>query len=605
VPPTRTSGGGDQLDYGASDGEVTFGTVNLNAGFTPDPHTVSVVSGGSVDVYAQNLGSGCAGFAASTPDYRIRWSGSAARLRIFFVANSGQDTTLIVNDANGNWHCNDDHTGLDPLVELNNPTQGQIDIWVGSYGADNFVDGTLYVTELDYDPGDYTGGSQQTGGGLDYTLSPNFGSVNLNAGFTPDPHEVSITSGGGVDVYAQNLGSGCTGYATSAPDYRIQWSGSASRLRIFFVADGGEDTTLIVNDANGNWRCNDDHTGLDPLVELNTPPQGQIDVWVGSYSSGSLVPGTLYVTELDLDPGDYTGGTQPVGGGLDYTLSPNFGSVNLNAGFTPDPHEVSITSGGGVDVYAQNLGSGCTGYATSAPDYRIQWSGSASRLRIFFVADGGEDTTLIVNDANGNWRCNDDHTGLDPLVELSNPPVGQMDVWVGSYSSGSLVPGTLYVTELDLDPGDYTGGTQPVGGGLDYTLSPNFGSVNLEAGFWPDPQEVSITSGGGVDVYAQNLGSGCTGYATSAPDYRINWTGSASRLRIFFVPSSGEDTTIIVNDANGNWRCNDDHTGLDPLVELSNPPPGQMDVWVGSYSSGSLVPGTLYITEFDLDPGDY
>jgi hypothetical protein len=437
-----------------SDGEVTFGTVSLNAGFTPDPHTVSVVSGGSVDVYAQNIGSGCTGYAATTPDFRIRWSGSAARLRIFFVADGGEDTTLIVNDAVGNWHCNDDHTGLDPLVELSNPAQGQMDIWVGSYGADDFVTGTLYVTELDYDPGDYTGGSPQTDG-LDYTLSPNFGSVSLNAGFTPDPHEVGVTSGGSVDVYAQNIGSGCTGYATSAPDYRIQWSGSASRLRIFFVADGGQDTTLIVNDAVGNWRCNDDHTGLDPLVELANPAQGQMDIWVGSYGSDAYVSGTLYVTELDYDPGDYTGGSQQTGGSLDFTLSPNYGSVNLEAGFWPDPHEVGITSGGSVDVYAQNIGSGCTGYATSSPDYRIQWSGSASRLRIFFVPTGGDDTTLIINDANANWHCNDDYSGLDPMIELSNPPQGQMDIWVGSYGSGAYVSGTLYVTEFDLDPSDY------------------------------------------------------------------------------------------------------------------------------------------------------
>jgi serine protease Do len=444
-----------------SDGEVTFGTVNLNAGFTPDPQTISIVSGGSIDVYAQNIGSGCTGYAASTPDYRIRWSGSAARLRIFFVAASGEDTTLIVNDANGTWHCNDDHTGLDPLVELTNPPQGQIDIWVGSYGADNFVDGTLYVTELDYDPGDYTGGSQQTGGGLDYEVSDSlvsFGTVTLNAGFAGDPHEVEILSGGSVDVYAQNIGSGCTGYAASTPDYRIRWSGSTSRLRIFFVPNGGQDTTLIVNDANGNWHCNDDHTGLDPLVELTNPTPGQIDVWVGSYGQDDFISGTLYVTELDYDPGDFPAGSQQIGGGLDYGVADGavtFGTVTLNAGFANDPRTVYVLSGGSVDVVAQNLGSGCTGYAASTPDYRIRWSGSNSSLRIFFVADGGEDTTLIVNDVSGNWRCNDDYDGLDPLVELTNPVAGQIDVWVGSYSSGSLVGGTLYVTEFDLSPADY------------------------------------------------------------------------------------------------------------------------------------------------------
>ena len=127
----------------------------------------------------------------------------------------------------------------------------------------------------------------------------------------------------------------------------------------------------------------------------------------------------------------------------------------VRAGFAPDPHTVSIVSGGSVDVYAQNIGSGCTGYAASTPDCRIRWSGSAARLRIFFVPDSGADTTLIVNDARGEWRCNDDYDGLDPLVELTNPLSGQMDVWVGSYSSGTLVPGTLYVTEGLFVPSDF------------------------------------------------------------------------------------------------------------------------------------------------------
>jgi hypothetical protein len=41
------------------------------------------------------------------------------------------------------------------------------------------------------------------------------------------------------------------------------------------------------------------------------------------------------------------------------------------------------------------------------------------------------------------------------------------------------------------------------------------------------------------------------------------------------------------------------------MIELSNPPQGQMDIWVGSYGSGAYVSGTLYVTEFDLDPSDY
>ena len=140
----------------------------------------------------------------------------------------------------------------------------------------------------------------------------------------------------------------------------------------------------------------------------------------------------------------------PATGGLDYTLEPNFGVESLAAGFASDPYMVSVTSGGSVDVDGLDLGSDCTGYATSAPDFRIQWSGSSSNLRIFFVADDeNEDATLIVNDARGNYYCNDDFSGWNPLVDIPNPAEGQIDIWVGSYSSSDYVAGTLYVTELD------------------------------------------------------------------------------------------------------------------------------------------------------------
>lgn len=144
-------------------------------------------------------------------------------------------------------------------------------------------------------------------------------------------------------------------------------------------------------------------------------------------------------------------------------------------------------------------------------------------------------------------------------------------------------------------------GPAPSGNTLDYSLSPNYGSQNLSAGFVPDPFQVNLTSGGSVN--ASYLGGGCGGYATSAPDFRLNWSGTSSRLRIMFVASTaGQDATLIVNAANGTWLCNDDYGGLNPMVEINNPSPGQYDIWVGSYQSGQYIGGTLKITELNLTP---
>jgi hypothetical protein len=160
----------------------------------------------------------------------------------------------------------------------------------------------------------------------------------------------------------------------------------------------------------------------------------------------------------------------PAGPGLDSSAPPNFGSVGLAAGFAPDPHTVPLAGGGDIDVGALNLGGKCEGYATRAPDFRVEWSGTSENLRIFFVADGGEDATLIVNDANGDWRCNDDSPfgGLDPLVDLPDPSGGPVDVWVGTYESGQYIEGTLYVTELDYHAGSLPGEEGPTVAGLPY-----------------------------------------------------------------------------------------------------------------------------------------
>lgn len=279
----------------------------------------------------------------------------------------------------------------------------------------------------------------------------NYGSTRLAAGFTPDPYQISVTSGGSLDVRSMNLGSGCVGYATSRPDFIVHLSSNSSMLRFYII--GGGDTGLVINDSNGRWHCNDDSYGTtDPTVTINNAPQGQYDVWVTSYQSGENISSTLYITELDRHPGSgsssYSSGNTSSSGSLTIGGSDAyFGNVTLSPGFMPDPHSVSVTSGGSLDVRAMNLGSGCVGYATSQPDFILHMSGQSGMLRFYVVGDG--DTGLVINDGSGRWHCDDDsHGGLDPEVSIYSPPSGQYDVWVTSYQSGESLRGTLYVSEL-------------------------------------------------------------------------------------------------------------------------------------------------------------
>jgi hypothetical protein len=112
--------------------QPTFGTVNLNSGFTPDPYTVAITAGGMI---------------ANAPDFRLNFS--AGSLPLYISAYSSADTTLVVNGPDGSWYCNDDTNGLDPALAWGSPQSGQYDIWIGTYGTNSdLASSTLHISEL-------------------------------------------------------------------------------------------------------------------------------------------------------------------------------------------------------------------------------------------------------------------------------------------------------------------------------------------------------------------------------------------------------------------------------------------------------------------------
>jgi len=131
-----------KLDYTAN---PNYGEANLSAGFTPDPFSIGITSGGDVDV--SYLGGGCSGFASVSADLRVNFGGGgAALLRFYFIGSNG-DPTMVINDPYGNYYCVDDSFGtVNPTIDFNNPAGGTYDIWIGSYASGTNISGTLYVT---------------------------------------------------------------------------------------------------------------------------------------------------------------------------------------------------------------------------------------------------------------------------------------------------------------------------------------------------------------------------------------------------------------------------------------------------------------------------
>ena len=127
-------------------------------------------------------------------------------------------------------------------------------------------------------------------------LRPNFGSVRLRTGFTPDPYTVDIYAGGSIDAYSDtDLPGACVGNISDAPDFSVTYT--AGRLPLAFRTVSGSDTTLIINGPDGRWSCDDDSFGdSDPQVVFRRPQSGKYDVWVGVFN-GDGAQAVLGITE--------------------------------------------------------------------------------------------------------------------------------------------------------------------------------------------------------------------------------------------------------------------------------------------------------------------
>ncbi|CAN5353943.1 hypothetical protein BH10PSE2_BH10PSE2_27050 [soil metagenome] len=135
----------------------------------------------------------------------------------------------------------------------------------------------------------------------DASLNPRFGEIDLEAGFTPDPVDRQVRAGGRVD--ASDLGGECVGRISNEPTFRLNYEAGRTPLYIYVYADA--DTTLVINEPNGQFDCNDDGTGqsdnLNPGIRFRTPTSGAYDIWVGSLSGGP-VQARLRITEIPAVP---------------------------------------------------------------------------------------------------------------------------------------------------------------------------------------------------------------------------------------------------------------------------------------------------------------
>ncbi|WP_300532358.1 hypothetical protein [Maricaulis sp.] len=555
------------------DAPPAYGRSNLEAGFADDPRSIAIQAGGAIDASA--LSPECYGYITHQPSHSLDYEAGAFSL--YISAASDMDGVLVVRAPDGSFHCNDDAPGLGlhPGVEFTAPMSGEYDIWAGSLGfGSGYEPGELHISEISFfDDNRFSRAPEAS-------LPPNAGRLSLSAGFAEDPQRLAVQAGGDVDA-GRTTSEFCWGRVSQAPDVWIDYQADEA-FDLYLSMEADEDTTLVVQGPDGVWSCDDDTAGdFNPGVRIRDPQSGRYAVWAGRYSPGPLTDATLFVSELGFR-GDTSGPPQ-----LDWTMDPNYGSVELDAGFTPDPHTVPLMAGGDQDVW-EAVGENCRGFATRAPDYDLNYTAGGYDLYVSATSDN--DATLIINAPDGTWWCDDDSAGnLNPGVHFDAPQSGLYNIWVGTFSEGDLAPAELHVSELAF------GNAYADGAVFDLALPAEHGEIILQSGFDPDPVAVDVRAGGGIAADAGADGM-CRGYANAAPDYQVTFeAGNAFDLYIY-AQSEG-DTTLTINDPNGNWVCNDDQEGFDPGIAFENPSSGVYDIWVGSYWEGADLEARLFISE--------
>ncbi|PQO22031.1 hypothetical protein C2I36_15205 [Rhodobacteraceae bacterium WD3A24] len=338
-------------NWSLSGSSVSYGAEGLWT-----PRSFGVTAGGGT-----NLGN-CGnipgrGWVSAAPDFELDFFENNARRDLEFRTQGSCDTVLLVNDASGQWHFNDDGgSSLNASMRLSNAPTGTYDIWVGTYGSSNCS--TTLVMET------FGGGGSSGGGGAgvcpDWSLSGS--SVRYGAEGLWTPRSFGVTAGGGT-----NLGN-CgnipgRGWVGAAPDFELDFFENNARRDLEFRTQGSCDTVLLVNDASGQWHFNDDGgSSLNASMRLSNAATGTYDIWVGTYGSSNCSTTLVMETfggggaQVLPDPGNLTSYRQNVGQTLQFQVTGSTNGPIWGTGIYTDDTALSVAA-----VHAGVLRPGQTG----------------------------------------------------------------------------------------------------------------------------------------------------------------------------------------------------------------------------------------------------
>ncbi len=370
------------------------------------------------------------------------------------------------------------------------------------------------------------------------------------------------------------------GWVSQRPDLIVRLRAAAPGLRVWVTgvralpspddprAQIVPNASLVVNGADGRWRCDAVWSGPGPQVVVPDAGVGQYDIWVGAMQRGVTISGELHIASV---PSLMVGGAQAHGG-----------VHELPAEGARDTLDVPLSNRARGTIDLRALGESCAGFAPERPDAIVRVPAALPLLRV--AAHGVAASTLALHLPDGRWRCVDGRTPGDPLLALRDAPAGQYEVWVGARAEGD-VAGSLQVTRAPLLDTSTARGT--------------LGDREITADFSPDAFTFEVPQRPSGPVDARLITPPCTGWVERRPDYVLRLTQPMPALRLF--ATAPVDTTLVVRAPDETFRCDDDgYGGFNPLVELTNAPAGSYDVWLGAFNAGVPVSATVHVTRAPL-----
>lgn len=416
----------------------------------------------------------------------------------------------------------------------------------------------------------------------------NFGIRDLaNARPNQGRIDVSVRTGGTLNVRPLNLHERCLGWVTREPDFILRVLTPVPALRVW--VESARDTTLVVNTHDGRWKCDDDSAGAsNPQVLIDETGVGQYDIWVGSYARGVAVQGVLHVEPVAFaNPASSTIATA--------------GIVELPRNFTPETRAINVAAHPAGTLDARWVFPNCWGRITAIPDAILRVGDGVPLLRMTAPqADPG--AYLVVRGPDRQWRCSPANR---PLT-VESPGAGNYHVWVAQQ-----IPYPRYVPARALPDGGTTEAgvatpeSPPTLGAsrIEVSRSPllatnatsgSLATQEISPGFAPDPLNIAVADRAPGPIRAEELGvAGCIGFVNRQPDVVLRVQGTLSLLRVY--ATSSVDTTLIVSGP-GGWRCRDDAFGLNPGIDFTDASAGQYSIWLGSFFESQRYTATISVT---------